>query len=103
MACDLCPPYLFMVRPRLQAVLPHDKVNLHCLEQRSREVIKTLTGIHDFQKWLQVSDLRPFVPQLWGLRFPSHPSGHLQSRIQACPRAGQPQTYIDDVSFKSGL
>lgn len=76
MACDLCPPYSFTVRPRLQAVLPHDKVNLHCLEQRSREhmypeVNKTVTGIHDFQKWFQASGLRPFVPQLWGLKFPS--------------------------------
>lgn len=71
MACDLCPPYSFMVRPRLQAVLPHDKVNLHCLEQRSREhmypeVNKTLTGIHDSEV---APGLRPFVPQLWGPRF----------------------------------
>lgn len=107
MACDLCPPYSFMVRPRLQAVLPHDKVNLHCLEQRSREhmypeVNKTLTGIHDSEV---APGLRPqaLCPTALGSQVPFHPSGHLQSRIQACPRAGQPQTYIDEVSFKSGL
>lgn len=44
------------------------------------EVNKTLTGIHDFQKWLQASDLRPqaLCPTALGSQVPFHPSSHLK-------------------------
>lgn len=75
MACNLLPTSFIQAA----GISARAKVNLHCLEQRSRDhmcpkVIKALTDIHAFQKWLQASGPVSCSSGVTGLL---PPSGHL--------------------------